>query len=340
MESSVEYQMKKLIKTFALMVCFFYGLAFQSNAGNAGTIIEKVMPEQVNPYPSLFVPTYVTNIDDTWFIVDCYHDQILFSERISEPLCNWKTLTTEVNKPHTIAGDGEVYLVDDTDNNRVLVFQRTEEGFVNTQIFENVGKRPHHTVYDDETGCFYVWSSLTGEMYTFENEEGLVFQKDIMRVNDGTPVETSMLDGAYIRSFYICGSDIYLVSGLRGDETATGIVVCDKHNMTVKEIIDVPDELAGMASIRKDGNTWFITVSTDVHNDQSAATMISVQDLHFLKNHEYEIIYQNFIGGGTPYSMTQNGSYIYLTEHRLPGYCVWRYRIDEDGSVTQVEKMF
>ena len=26
-----------------------------------------------NPYPDLSVPTYITKVDDTYFIVDCYH---------------------------------------------------------------------------------------------------------------------------------------------------------------------------------------------------------------------------------------------------------------------------
>lgn len=82
------------------------------------------MQEEVrlNSYSNLSVPTYLTKIADTYFIVDCYHDQVIYHDNLTEPLCQWSVMTDEIDKGHTLASDGIVYLIDDTENNRILVF--------------------------------------------------------------------------------------------------------------------------------------------------------------------------------------------------------------------------
>lgn len=77
-----------------------------------------------NSFPDLSVPTYVTKVKDTYFIVDCYHDQIIYHDNLTDPLTDWQILTNEIDKGHTIASDGEVYLADDTEGNRILVFEK------------------------------------------------------------------------------------------------------------------------------------------------------------------------------------------------------------------------
>ena len=123
--------MKKYI-TLILIILLFNLTSLTVNASNIGTIVDRPEPQLYNNLNELTVPTYITNINGTWFVVDCYHNRVLYNKKINEPICNWWVLTMDVNKPHTIAGDGEVYLIDDTDNNRVLVFKETENGFVNT----------------------------------------------------------------------------------------------------------------------------------------------------------------------------------------------------------------
>ena len=276
---------------------------------------------------SLSVPTYVTEIDGMWFIVDCYHDQIIYSENMGAPLNEWKVLTKDAKQPHTIAGDGEVILVDDTENNRVLVFEKSEQGYVNTQLFSDIGKRPHYTVYDEKDTAFYVWSSTTGEMYIFRHETGSA-KMYLTEIRDAGTKDT------YIRSFYMDGDEIYFVSGIGADGQSSGILICDKHTFEIKEKIDVPAELAGMVALRKDGGYYYLTISTDITGNQDAATMIRTKDLHNLIKNDYEDVYATyFVGGGTPYNITEVDGTLYLTEHRVPGHSIWNYRIENDGIV-------
>ena len=82
--------------------------------------VEAVSSEPVkNVQPSLSVPTQITKIGDDYFLVDCYHNQILTSKTPDAPLTDWYVMTDQINRGHTIAGDGTVYLADDTENNRV-----------------------------------------------------------------------------------------------------------------------------------------------------------------------------------------------------------------------------
>ncbi|WP_051656752.1 YncE family protein [Butyrivibrio sp. AE3004] len=300
---------------------------------------DKEQTEVINTEFSLSVPTYVYKVDETWFIVDCYHDQIIYNDNLDTPLGEWKVLTKEAKQPHTMASDGQVFLVDDTENNRVLVFERQDGAFVNTQIFTDIGKRPHYTVYDESDKAFYVWSSMTGEVYIFRHEEdsSKMYLTEVRRVGGQ---DVSPLEGTYIRSFYIDGNEIYFVSGIGADGRPSGILICDKYTLDIKEKIEVSDSMAGMVALIKEGDYFYITISTDIVGDQNAATIIRTRDLHGLEKGEFEDIYSDyFVGGGTPYNITKIDDTFYLTEHRVPGHSVWSFRILND-EITDVRAVY
>ena len=113
----------------------------KNNAPNeelVGMLPKPVANGAKNTYDTLNVATYITKVDDTYFIADCYHDQILYNKNLTDPVSQWCVLTDEVHYAHTIASDGVMFLVDDTENNRLLAFQRTDEGYVHTQTLENI----------------------------------------------------------------------------------------------------------------------------------------------------------------------------------------------------------
>lgn len=58
------------------------------------------------------------------------------SAAIPSPAVNeWDVMTDEISQGHTIASDGEVYLADDTENHRILVFEKEDGKFLHTQTF-------------------------------------------------------------------------------------------------------------------------------------------------------------------------------------------------------------
>ena len=93
--------------------------------------------------------------------------------------------------------------------------------------------------------------------------------------------------------------------------------------------------MAGMVQITKIEDKFYITVSTDDKWNQDYATMIRCDSLEDLSEGKYEDIYSNFIGGGTPYYISEIEGYYYMTEHRIPGHSVWRFSVEGDEIKTE-----
>lgn len=305
------------------------------------------MPADVedNAYTELNTPTYYTQIDGDWFLVDCYHNQVLYirQDELSDgevpsaetlPLTDWHVLPGDMLQPHTVTGDGDVLLVDDTEENKVLVYEKVDGTYVNTQEFKDIGNRPHYMVYNEVNDTFYVWSSMSGEMYLFRHNE------DDSRMVLTEVLSVPALANGYTRSFTIDGDEILIVSGIMLDLTDSVITRCSIHDLSVMETYLMPDEIAGMTQIMPVDNGYYITVSTEKWGSQDAATMIYAESLEDLSAGNYEEVYtENFIGGGTPYYMTAVNGHYYLTEHRVPGHSVWQFDID-DGGITNVISLY
>ena len=307
-----------------------------------------------NTYGDLCVPTYINKIGDTYFLVDCYHNQVIYHDNLEDPIWQWNVLPGELAMPHTIASDGTVYLVDDTENHRVVVYEKYEDHFLITQTFDSIGSRPHFIQYNEADRTFYVWSSMTGEMYLFQRED--VAEEDLSErtladgvlshrasaentLVDGTPdaegsyytpvklVEIrkmNKLDNIYVRSFTIMDDEVYFVSG------NSTIIRAKLSDFTILEEYPVPAELAGMIQLTKIDNMYYLTISTDITGNQDFATIIRAKDLKDLISGDYEDIYDSFVGGGTPYYISEiNGTY-YMTEHRIPGHSLWSFRVEKD----------
>ena len=285
-----------------------------------------------NFFPALSVPTYVTKVDDLYFIVDCYNNQIIYNDNMTDPLTDWKIMTNNITQAHTLASDGTVYLIDDTENHRILIMEKDvnangETIFVPTQYFYNVGNRPHYIIYDAYTDTFYAWSSQSGEMYLFRRkaEDTSVYLTEVRSIPS--------LNGVYVRSFTIVEDTIYFVSG------NSTIIEADLYTFEIKKEYPVPAEMAGMIQITPIQDYYYITISTDAAGNQDYATMIRVKELSDLAKGNYEDVYSNFIGGGTPYYITRIEDTWYLTEHRLPGYSVWSFRV-VDNQITDVTSVY
>lgn len=280
-----------------------------------------------NTYDNLCIPTYLTKIDDVYFLVDCYHDQIIYHDNLTDPLTEWNVMTNQIHYGHTLASDGLVYLADDTENNRVLVFEKKDSAFVHTQTFSDIGSRPHYIIYHEATDTFYAWSSMNGEMYLFRHNPGdsRMYLTEIRRVES--------LSDTYVRSFTIMENDIYFVSGY------SCILRADLSTFEILETYPVPESISGMVQLTKIQDYFYITVSTDAFGNQDYATILRTRDLSKLIDGEYEDIYDIFVGGGTPYYITNLDGSFYLTEHRLPDHSLWRFQV-EDNEIVQVESLY
>ncbi len=288
----------------------------------------------INITETLSVPTYITKVDGLWFIVDCYHDKVIYNTELNPSLYTWHVMCSELSQPHTLASDGQVYLIDDTENNGVLIYEKYDGKFINTQRFQNIGDRPHFSVYDKDTDTFYVWSSESGELYCFRHTP------DSTRMYLTSVRKIDALSDVYVRSFSIIDGDIFFVSGVSSTGAAPQILQCGLDTLEVKKAYTVPNELAGMVQITPIEDMFYITVSTDITGNQDYATLIRTSSLDELSEGNYEDIYSKyFIGGGTPYNISQVDDTYYLTEHRLQGHSIWSFKV-EDGDITDVTTLY
>lgn len=262
-----------------------------------------------NTQEPLNVATYITKVDSTYFIADCYHDQIIYSDTLGAPLTTWKVLTNEVHYAHTVASDGELLVVDDTENNRLLVFQKAADGYVHTQTLENIGLKPHYVQYDAANKVFLAWSSITGEMYFLKREGAYLYIEKILKIDE--------LYGVYVRSFTLMEDGFYFVSGHNNQKVIKAVVNEAGDAFEITGTYAVPAELAGMVQLTKIQGDYYITVSTDNQENQDAATIIRCRDLEGLADGSYEDIYGAFgVSGGTPYYITEIDGRYYMAHHR------------------------
>ena len=333
----------------------------------AGVILRGILPEKTrfirvseavsedsslpqtaaNPHSTLSVPSCVTRIGDDYFIVDTYHDQIIFSDSLTRPISEWQVATDQIVRGHTIAGDGTVYLADDTENNRILILEKKDGAFLLTQEFTDIGIRPHYVVYDEATARFYAYSSMTGELYVFRRVENFSVEKSSMEKSSTETSSTEefsqvvleeirrieKLNGVYVRSFTILGDEIYFVSG------ASSIIRAKLKDLSILEEYPVPAQMAGMIQLEKIQDYFYITVSTDAAGNQDYATILRTRDLGLLASGGYEDIYSYFVGGGTPYYMGSFDGHYYLTEHRIPGCSIWQFDVIEN-EITDVTLLY
>jgi hypothetical protein len=253
---------------FAAVLLMASSISTEAAEGKgAGT----VFPARYNDYADSLVSTQTTLLNGIWFTVDCYNDRILYNDTLDlgSNLFSWKVMADDLNKPHSICSDGIIYLVVDTDNNRVVTYSRLPSGeFIELQSVPYVGIRPHYCEYDAATGSFYVWSSYTGEMYIFKrNSNGLDIRLTAVKKLD-------CLYGLYTRSFTIDGNNILLCSQGIG-----GILVVDKKTFRLVAGYAVCDELGGVVQVVHIGKHYYLTTSSDRYGNRNTAMIARADSL-------------------------------------------------------------
>ncbi|MBO7096961.1 MAG: hypothetical protein J6V94_08380 [Lachnospiraceae bacterium] len=294
--------MNKLIKAgMGLMLAAVMALAVPSESYAApGLGSGAVFPNRYNEYASTYVSTQTTYLNGLYFTVDCYHDRVIYAEpeNVGTDTSHWKIMADDLNKPHSICSDGVIYLVTDTDNNRVVTYTRLVTGeFIELQSFENVGIRPHYCVYDQASASFYVWSSYTGEMFIYKRPaNGFALRLDKVKRLD-------YLYGVYTRSFTIDGNNILLCS-----QGAGGIISVNKRTFALTGVYPVCDDLGGVVQVAHIGSHYYLTTSSDRFGNQSRATVVRSTSLGgFYYPGQYEDVNEllgGLRGSAAPYYLT------------------------------------
>lgn len=269
----------------------------------------------------LYTPTVIEQYGKHTFIVDCWHHRILYSADITAPIERWNTLTDRVGTPHSIASDGTLFLTEDSVRSKILVFRRKGSGYAQIQEIADIGSRPHRTIYDSETNCFYGIAANSGELYVLENRRDKVEKTSLQQIE--------ALKSCYTRSLRIIERKLYVVSG-PGKILKINLEELKVGNLCIEAEYSVPFELWTMNDMMHIGSYFYIS-SYQNGNGEIAPRLIRVRQLEDLEFHKYEDVYEKMGLIGVPYYFSFFGDRIYMTEidnySRILSFCIEEDRI-------------
>jgi ABC-type polysaccharide/polyol phosphate transport system ATPase subunit len=251
---------------------------------------------------TLYTPTTIEKIGREYFIVDCWHHRVIYNDNLTDPIKDWNTVSDNLGDPHSIASDGTVYLIEDTENNEVKVFRRDGDNFRLTQVIERIGQRPNRIVYDEENKLFYGISAMSQHVFVLKNSGQEVITEKVIRLG-------YLQDNSYIRAIRLIDGELYFVSG------PGKIIVANYSNSSFNMIreYEVPFELRGMNDITKIGSYYYLSVYQD-GSDKIAPRLVRVQDLNDLASSNYEDIHDSLQVKGVPYNFSHFDGRTFLTE--------------------------
>lgn len=255
----------------------------------------------------LYTPTCLTKIGATYFIVDCWHNRVIFSDRLDRPIAGWRTLDTDLAGPHSVASDGEVYLVDDTGRHRVRVYRRTGDRFDRVDSLDDVGTRPHRVIYDAETGTFLVVGSTSQTLTVLKGVGG---EPAVRKV-----VPLDFLGSAYARSVTLTSDGLRVVS----DRGVVFELDWDGNDARLRESFELPESLRGLNDVFESGSYVYIT--------STPRTIVRAQSLGAAVRGDYEDLYARLGFRGTPYYITEvDGCYAVPEIAQFSGIVTFRER--------------
>lgn len=261
----------------------------------------KTTPEEMlNFKKKLYSPTFITKLDDQYFIVDCWHHRVIYNDNLLDQVEYWETMDDSLNNPHSIATDGFVFLVEDTENDRVKVYKRNGSSFVETQSITGVGRQPNKIVYDNKNNRFYGIAASSQQLFVLKSTGEEVIVEKIIKLD--------YLRHAYIRSISLIDEKIYFVSG------PGKIIVANPEDLSFDLIseYDVPFEIQGMNDIVKIGSYFYISVYQNGAGDIDPR-LIRVKDLNYIDT-TYEDIHEQLDVKGVPYNFSFIDDRVFLTE--------------------------
>ncbi len=240
----------------------------------------------------LYTSTHFEKIGKNYFVVDSYNNRVVFTDSLDKPVREWNIMVEGLSWPHSIASNGEYYLIDDTYANRVIVYKEKNNEFWHVKSFSDVGVRPHRVRYDKLTDAFYVLGSLSQTMTKIKYVNGGLEQIYIKKL--------PFLEGAYTRSFSIVNESMYFTSSL--GVISKVIYVDDSYQL--EATFQVPSGYENLIDLYFSGNAFYLT--------SIKRKILSCTTLSDLSKNECVDIYNKGFRG-IPYYFSSDGNTIYVS---------------------------
>lgn len=274
--------------------------AYMSHS-RAGYLQTDLTPSNPISYADkLYSPTFISKHGKHYLIVDCWHHRVIYNDNLVDPIKEWGTMTGKFGNPHSVASDGDVFIIEDTKNDRVKVLRSNGSFFIEIQIIGNIGDQPHRIVYDAEKKLFYGIAGSSQQIFVLRNTGKEVVVEKVLKLD--------YLKTSYVRAISLIDGYIYFVSG------PGKIIVADLNDLSFQliEEYNVPFELQGMNDIVKIGSYYYLSVYQNGAGDIKPR-LVRIQDLNHLE-FNYEDIYDLLQLKGVPYYFSFIEDRVFLTQ--------------------------
>jgi len=266
----------------------------------------------------LYAPTFLTKIDSLYFIVDCWHNRVLYSPTVDAPIATWRLLDDGLAGPHSIASDSVLYVVEDTGRHGLRVYTHLGGTFQCVQTIAGLGRRTHRVAYDAASSAFYALSSDSQQITK------LIREADRLRVLYRKPLP--FLGTAYTRSFTIADDSMFFVSG---SNTITKTRYLD-DSYQVLATYYMPLPLQGMNDLFKSGKYYYLTATPK--------TIIRTTSIQSIGEGHWQNIYGVLGFKGTPYYMAEFDGRIFVPQiFEDSGILSF---VEHDGAIEDVRTLF
>ncbi len=279
----------------------------------------------------LYVPTYIDKIDNTYFIVDCWHHRVIYNDTLTHPLNNWHTLTDEdYVGGHTIASDGDIYVLENTDRDQVLCYEQLPTGeFSKVNTIGNITGRPHYTLYDEANKLFYTISSKDARIYVFNNINHALNLVSVEYLPE--------LQNGYTRSISIIDNQLY-TSASNGYINVYNIINGKFELATRYPISEI---YYGMNQIYKINDYFYVTINTDNHGDVTKSDLLKVKNLDELCSPTCSSLKQEMDFIGQPYFISFFDDTFYITQiSETHGNGIKKFTVDSHNNIISCSNVF
>lgn len=295
--------MKKIIIILSITLIAALGL-FPINSPEKDQEIEVPQVKSVNTLAAedqpewwnrLYTPTQITKLGDKHFIVDCWHNRVIWSYDLETPIEQWGVVDSELGNPHSIDSDGRYYAVENTNYQEVRFYEFTDGSFTQVDALKNLGLKPHRVRYDHDRGFFIVLSADSGIMYHIKMIDGkaqILSEHKIPMID----YEQSM----HIRSFSIIDEQVIFTAT---PAQKVGVIITDLDYNLIRTIVPA-DDFKSMDDVFEIDGKLLVTATPN-----AITVLDSIDQIATAKN-----VHEKFGFKGTPYYFSMIDGELFIPE--------------------------
>lgn len=295
------------------------------NLSSFDTATHGSSPDQQVPYQErLFSPTFLTKIQNNYYLIDCWHHRVIFNSNLIDKITHWQLLTDQVRLPHSLATDEDIIVLDSTQTGQLFVFSLDHQLL---QILDlPAHNQPHRLRYDPERQLFYCLCANTQNFFVLKKNKRSRTLKII------STQHLSFLKNYYCRSFtldkknphrlyFVAGSDLYSSDSQELTYQPQNARIClakfqnpelPQSTLQLQKSFSLPPHLANMNDLYQIDSLFYLTATPK--QIIRTADLSNLSSLTQNTSPNSADLYDQLSLQGTPYYLSEIDGRLYIPE--------------------------